>query len=913
MPCGITPEGGIGMSFRNRLGIAFATVVAIMASILLVVWWSLETALTRQAAIASFSLDVYTALYDIEHQQHLFISTQKIQHAVATTALLEGLASRLAEAGQRFAGRGGAGNGGPAIGLDEYEEKFHRFSVDTVALETLKSRLGLEGTRLLAASGELPRGAGDGGQAFFHEVGRLLQAEKDFLLSQDGDKADMVASGAAALERQVTDAMQHEVDEARRLRLFRIARAAATYRQVFADYLRQRQQFTKGYEHLFSKGRQLTEQLHDFVDRENQVVAADIVALRNRAVLASLVALLLAIAAALFLAARITRPIAQLRHSAEEIVAGNLDTTVAISSADEIGALGRIFNEMTARLRDSFADILRYRDHLEEEVARRTTDLLREIEQRREAEQLLRVNEERLRMIIEQSPLGVIVWDNDLRVVRWNRMAERIFLYSAAEAFGMSAEALLPEERRGDFAEIRRTLLATPQGVRSSTRNLRKDGEAIPCDWVDTPISDGSGRVVGALSLVQDARERLRAEEEAIKQKKLESTGVLAGGIAHDFNNILTAILGSLNLALHDPALAASSRGLLAAAEKASLRARDLTQQLLTFAKGGEPIRQSTSLAELIEDSAGFVLSGSKVSCRVEIPGQLWPAHVDRGQISQVIQNIVLNARHAMPEGGAVTIHCSNVAAGSEEGAVLDPGRRYVRIAIRDNGIGIPRHLLERIFDPYFTTKQEGSGLGLAITLSIVNKHHGHILVDSTPGQGTEFVVYLPAADEPAATEAPVDSQQALPSLRVLVMDDEKMVREVVSAMLRSLGHQAVAAVNGREAVALAEQGRREGLPVDMAIVDLTIPGGMGGREALPLLRQVDPGLPVIVASGYSTDPVMASYRQHGFNATVAKPFVLAQLKEALANALAEAGRSGKGGEESGGGGGKLSGVPPAS
>jgi PAS domain S-box-containing protein len=878
------------MSFRNKLGIAFATIVAIMGSILLIVWWTLEAALSRQAVIASFSLEVYKSLHAIENQQHLFISTQRMQYAIVTSGLLEDLTARFNEASERFVREGITRGKAPVVGLDDYRDHFQKFSIATVELETAKSRLSLEGSRLLAASGDLSEYGQGNEQCFYYEVAKLLQEEKDYLLTLESQKAARVTLQAAELERLVSDAMENAAGNAKRLRLFRITKVASTYRNVFSDYLVKQQQFADHYERMNQGGEDLTEQLKSLLEEEKSASNREIAWLKNIAVLASLGALLVAIAAALVLAARITRPIAELTRSAEEISSGNLDTTVAISSSDEIGGLGRIFNQMTARLRDNFDEILHYRDHLEEQVVTRTEDLSREIAQRREVEQALRLNEERLRMIIEQAPLGIIVWDTTFCVVHWNPMAERIFGYSASEADGLSAARLLPEEVRVYLDKIWRKLLASPAGVRSSNRNLRRNGESINCDWFNTPIYDGAGGVVGALSLVQDATERIRTEEEGLKLKKLESTGVLAGGIAHDFNNILTAILGSINLALLDSQLSDKTRRLLSAAEKASLRAKDLTQQLLTFAKGGEPIRKSTSLAELIEDSATFVLSGSNVSSQFLVPDHLWPALIDSGQISQVIQNIVLNARHAMPGGGRVVISCTNVGAGSERSTMLDPETHYVRIAISDSGIGIPSHLLDKIFDPYFTTKQEGSGLGLAITLSIVNKHHGYILVNSIPGQGTEFIIYLPAADTADIRKQPTVFTTPAQALRVLVMDDEDMVRDILASMLHSLGHQVMTAADGREAVDLLQESQRQGKSIDLAIVDLTIPGGMGGLETLEHLRRVDPNLPVVVASGYSNDPVMASFRSFGFNGTVAKPFVLAQLAEAINSALGTSG-----------------------
>lgn len=873
------------MSFRNKLGIAFGSVVAIMATILLVVWWSMETAMVRQKTITTFSLDVYKSLYAISHEQFQFITTQKMQHAIATSELLDGLTERFVLETEGFVREGVTKEKAPTDGLVHYREAFRRFSEKTVELETVKSRVSFEASRLLATSGELAEQEEGGGSGLLSRAGRVLQAERDYLLTLEEPKAAQVVEGVNALERLAKETMEGTEDRALRLKLFRIVKAAVTYRTVFTSYLREQEGLAEQYQLLYRSGLELTEQLQRFLDRERQYGDREIARLKTIAVVASLVALLVAVIAALILADRITKPIEKLRISAQEILGGNLATTVDITSRDEVGSLGRIFNQMTEKLRINFEEIIRYRDRLEEQVAERTQALQREVEERRDIEHKLRIGEEQLRMIIDQSPLGVIVWDNSFRVVRWNKMAERIFGYSAEEAIGLSAIVVLPTEMQVHIDKIWTKLIDSSAGVRSSNVNLRKSGESVQCDWFNTPIHDRSGAVVGALSLVQDATERIRDEEEGLKLKKLESTGILAGGIAHDFNNILTAILGNLNLSLQDEDLGKDSRRLLVAAEKASLRAKDLTQQLLTFAKGGEPIRESTSLREIIEDSAGFVLHGGTVSCHSHIPGDLWPALIDRGQISQVIQNIVLNARQAMPSGGAVRIDCENVDAGNKHAAV-NPDTRYVKITIGDTGIGIPKHLLDKIFDPYFTTKQEGSGLGLAITLAIVNKHSGHIFVDSTPGQGTEFEIYLPAADGAAEEKPEIKPPPDVGPRRVLVMDDEEMVREVIGVMLRSLGHEVLFAAEGREAVALVAARQGSDAPVSLVIVDLTIPGGMGGMEAMRHLHELDPTLPVIVASGYSNDPVMASYSDYGFSSAVAKPFVLSELRQAIENAL---------------------------
>ncbi len=584
----------------------------------------------------------------------------------------------------------------------------------------------------------------------------------------------------------------------------------------------------------------------------------------------------------------ITRPLEQLKKSATAIINGDLTTTVAIKSHDEIGQLGIIFNQMILKLRKSFEDIRQYREHLEELVAKRTQLLQKEVSERRVAEQALRAGEERLRTIIEQSPMGIIMWDTCFRVIQWNHAAEKIFGYTVAEAMGMSAARLLPETMAVHMEKIWQKLIATTDGIRSHNDNIVKDGQTIQCDWYNTPITDATGTLIGALSLVENVTERLRTEKELVKIQKLESTGILAGGLAHDFNNILTAILGNINLALSDQSLTKETRKLLTSAEKASLRAKALTQQLLTFAKGGEPIKESTSLTEIIEDSASFVLHGGNVSCVCSLPKNLWYAIVDRGQISQVIQNIVLNSRHAMPTGGTVEIFGANVLPAEDSFALLNPNYKYVKICIKDTGTGIPATLLDKIFDPYFSTKQEGSGLGLAITLSIVNKHHGHILVNSQPGKGTEFIIYLPAVEEPPgkSTEKPQVVNRDRP-LRVLIMDDEETVRLVLKAMLEFLGHQVFLTGNGNEALSLYEQRLRTPEPFDLVIVDLTIPGGMGGKETMAELQKIDRQARAIVSSGYSNDPVMATYRQYDFAAAVVKPYVLSELTEAIDSSFA--------------------------
>ncbi|MDY6973702.1 MAG: ATP-binding protein [Thermodesulfobacteriota bacterium] len=396
-----------------------------------------------------------------------------------------------------------------------------------------------------------------------------------------------------------------------------------------------------------------------------------------------------------------------------------------------------------------------------------------------------------------------------------------------------------------------------------------------------------NGEVEGALAVNQDITEKKALDEERQKTKKLESIGTLAGGIAHDFNNILAAILGNINLALFDTDIKKETAKLLAEAEKASLRAKNLTQQLLTFARGGDPVKETASLENVIKDSANFVLRGSNVACQYDIPNDLWWADIDKGQISQVIQNIVLNASQALPEGGTATITCENVISGIREILPFTPEQRLVKICIRDSGIGIPQNVLEKIFDPYFSTKAKGSGLGLAITQSIVNKHNGHISVESSPGEGSAFTIFLPASEQVA-----VQQQELLeviaPCLqaKILIMDDEDIVRNVAKKMLMHLGHEVTLSTNGKEAIQLYKKGMKSGGIFDIVIMDLTIPGGMGGKEAVQEVLKIDHKAKVIVSSGYSTDPVMANFKEYGFCAAIVKPFQLQDLSRVISQVL---------------------------
>ena len=379
-------------------------------------------------------------------------------------------------------------------------------------------------------------------------------------------------------------------------------------------------------------------------------------------------------------------------------------------------------------------------------------------------------------------------------------------------------------------------------------------------------------------------------ERELERAAKLESLGLLAGGIAHDFNNLLTVILGNLTLARLEPAVEAAAGDCLEDAERGAQRARDLTQQLLTFAKGGDPHRTAVSLPEVVREAAEFVLRGSTVSASFDFAPGLWAAEVDRGQVGQVVHNLVLNAIQAMPAGGEVRLTLANVVLDDTASLPLAPGR-YLELTVADTGPGMAPSVQARIFDPYFTTKKAGNGLGLATVHSIVRRHKGHITVSSVEGRGTTFHLWLPAsagAVEPTATTV----HHALPAVgagkRVLVMDDESDIRKLVTLLLQRMGLEVVASGDGAEAVAAFRRAQEEGRAFDLVIMDLTVPGGMGGKDAMQALVAIDPGVRAIVSSGYSSDPVLADYHAFGFRGMVRKPYNIEELAGCVARVLAD-------------------------
>jgi len=482
---------------------------------------------------------------------------------------------------------------------------------------------------------------------------------------------------------------------------------------------------------------------------------------------------------------------------------------------------------------------------------------------------------------------GVITTDTSGKVISTNKAVESLTGWLQIEAEGKYLSEIFHLVRDDTHEPCPNPVEKAIQTcasveVENHTLLVARDGTERAVATGAAPIRDNAGGVAGAVLVFRDVTEKQKAEAQMLTESKLKSVGLLAGGIAHDFNNMLTAIIGNLSLAR----LPGSSREeileLLADAEKSALAAKDLTQQLLTFAKGGAPIRKPTLLHELIRKACQFALRGSNVQCDYSLAGDSWPVEVDEGQIRQILNNLMINARQAMPEGGKMELHMENAELSANAIPPL-PAGKYVKISIKDNGPGIPPEHLSRIFEPYFTTKKAGTGLGLATVYSIIQKHDGQIKVVSESGKGTTFEIYLPASQQPA-TPASVEPKSEIISGhgRVLVVDDEAPIRKFLSVMLRKFGYETETANDGGEGIECYITAKSGGAPFDAVIMDLTIPNGMGGCEATRRLRELDPKVKVIASSGYSLDPVMANYHDYGFCGVIPKPYRPEQLSRVL-------------------------------
>lgn len=493
---------------------------------------------------------------------------------------------------------------------------------------------------------------------------------------------------------------------------------------------------------------------------------------------------------------------------------------------------------------------------------------------------------EKFEKMLESIGEGVIAVDCEMKVVFINRMAEQLCGTLSENAMGKPigkvftlVDAESHEPRAIPVEKTLKTLEIV--GLEHNSVLLSGTDEKY-LSASSAPFFDRANKLKGAIIVFRDITGRKKMEEELLKVSKLESLGTLAGGIAHDFNNLLTGITGNITYARFMIPPESKAIDALNAAEAIAFKAKDLTAQFRTFSKGGVPVKKTVYIADIIKSTVEFSLRGTMLMPVFDIENCLWPCEIDEGQINQVIAGLTLNARDAMIDGGEFFVRASNETIEGGRDIALKPGK-YVKMSFKDSGVGIAAENITKIFDPYFSTKSKGSGLGLTSAYSIVRKHGGIITVESMPRIGSVFTVYIPVSLRFGTENSGVkigcaDSRK----YKILVMDDESIVREVTSNLLKHLGYEAFQAKNGTEAIEMYLRERELGKPFDALILDLMVPGDIGGPETLKKLRQVDPEVKAIVASGFSNEMIMSRYSSYGFAGLISKPYMIKELDELL-------------------------------
>jgi two-component system cell cycle sensor histidine kinase/response regulator CckA len=507
--------------------------------------------------------------------------------------------------------------------------------------------------------------------------------------------------------------------------------------------------------------------------------------------------------------------------------------------------------------------------------------IFRDITERKKMEEALRSSRDFIERILDTVDEAFIVIDRDYRIVMANSAYGSQVRMPAQEIIGkhcyeISHQREMPCYEAGEECAVRHCF-ETGEPHSCVHKHTDKDGSVLYVETKAFPLRDAAGSVTSAIEVINNITDRHLLEEQILRTQKLEAVGLLAGGIAHDFNNLLQGVFGSISMAKMFSDEGGKAYAMLEGAEAALYQATHLTKQLLTFSRGGEPVKKVIALASVIDHAVRFALSGSNVNYLSSIDERLWTVEADEGQINQVVHNIVLNACEAMPVGGTLRVAMHNTEIGEKNTLPLDRGN-YVRIDITDSGPGIPDHYLARIFDPYFTTKQKGSGLGLATSYSIVKRHGGLITVSSQLGTGSTFSLYLPASGQrPSARKGQVAGLLSGRG-KILVMDDEEVVRTIAGHMLAGLGYEVEFAESGEGAIEKYSAAMKADVPFDAVILDLTVRGGMGGRETIRKLSAIDPSVKAIVSSGYSSDDILSQYRDYGFLAVLTKPYQIEEL-----------------------------------
>jgi len=560
----------------------------------------------------------------------------------------------------------------------------------------------------------------------------------------------------------------------------------------------------------------------------------------------------------------ITKPILELTRIAKLAGEGDLDQRVPVGANDEIGQLEMTFNHMLQR--------------------------------RKEAEEALRKSEKKLSSITSHLAEGIYVYDESGRIDFMNPEAERLLGWTIDELNDKGAHSLIHFRKADgtplpfDECGMHNVIKSGKRFVSADEVFIKKDGTVFPISVISGPIEE-DGKVIGSVTAFRDITERKKLEHELMKARNLESIGLLAGGMAHDFNNLLQGLLGNIQIAKMHLKPGDTAYGYIEQAESVYGPAINLTHQLLTFAGGGSPVKRPVRMGERLRHWVNFALSGSNLKGDFDIDEDRCPVEVDEGQMRQVIHNLVINAVEAMPGGGVLRVRSHKVDVSKKEGLPLKEGV-YMEISIKDQGIGIPERYITKIFDPYFSTKdmgnQKGMGLGLTICYSIVKRHGGCITVESKEGTGSTFHIHLPVSEK-ELLKANGELTERSPSLckkKVLVMDDEKTITDVAGAYLTQLGYDVEVARDGSDAIGMYKNAEGAGSPFDIVILDLTVPGGMGGKETILKLLEIDPQVKAVVTSGYSNDPIMTDYTQSGFLGTLAKPYTLKELGSVLSRVI---------------------------
>ncbi len=514
----------------------------------------------------------------------------------------------------------------------------------------------------------------------------------------------------------------------------------------------------------------------------------------------------------------------------------------------------------------------------------------RNITDKKNMEIALREREENLRITLNSIAEGVIVTDIKGNILRINPSARKFLgIDKEEEVINTPLDELLTlvdlESKKRLQSPVLTVLKAKKKIFYEENVSLQpKNGMSFPVDLTASPLRDSQDddNIKGVVIVFNDITDKLLREQEKFTMEKLRSIGILAGGIAHDFNNMLTGIFGNIEIAKLSIPEDSKARKKLEESLKILDKAKSLTSQLLTFAKGGDPVMEEVDLKEMIEETVRFYLTGSNIQPVFDISPELWMVRGDKNQIGQVIQNLILNAKEAMPGGGNIFVEAKNI----EDKAHGFYG--HIKISIRDEGVGIPEKYVDKIFDPYFSTKQMGSGLGLTIVYSIIKKHNGHIRVHSISGEGTRFEIFIPAIMKSSKKQE--ETRENIESIdvegRVLILEDEDMIAELYKTVLEEMSLKVTIASTGEEAISLYREAMERGEKYNLVIMDLTIPGGMGGKETIKELLKIDREVKAIVASGYSTDPVMTNYREYGFIGRLPKPFKLDELKNEVLRIL---------------------------